>query len=193
MQGKLFIVMGKSATGKDTLYQKIRTRHPELEPVIPYTPRPIREGEREGEVYHFVDAERMQEMDEASQIIERRCYHTVRGDWYYFTADDGQLEGEADHIMITTLEGFEKLRDYFGNDAVIPIYIEVDDMIRIERSLGREKMEEIPCVAEVCRRFLADEEDFSEEKLSSAGIRRRVSNRDLETAIRDIEEILANP
>lgn len=191
MQGKLFIIMGKSATGKDTLYTRIRERHPELEPVIPYTTRPIREGEKEGEEYHFVDADGMREMEENHRIIECRCYHTVRGDWYYFTADDEQLEGSSDHIMITTLEGFEKLRDYFGKDTVIPIYIEVDDFTRIGRSLGREEKQESPCVAEVCRRFLADEEDFSEEKLSRAGICRRVMNRDLEEALEDIEEILA--
>ena len=191
MQGKLYIIMGKSATGKDTLYTRIRERHPELEPVIPYTTRPIREGEKEGEEYRFVDAAGMEEMEKKHQIIERRCYHTMKGDWYYFTAADEQWEGDKNHIMITTLEGFEGLRDHFGKEAVVPIYIEVEDMLRIERSLGREKKEETPCVAEVCRRFLADEEDFSEEKLTRAGIVRRVDNRDLETAIREIEEILA--
>ena len=35
--GKLFVIMGKSASGKDTLYRLIMERHPELRPVVPYT------------------------------------------------------------------------------------------------------------------------------------------------------------
>ena len=191
MNGKLYIVMGKSATGKDTLYARIRERHPELLPVIPYTTRPIREGECEGEEYHFVDEAAMRAIEGRGEIIESRCYHTIRGDWYYFTAADEQLEGDEDHIMITTLEGYEQIRDYFGAKRVIPIYIEVDDITRIERALGREKKEANPCVAEICRRFLADDEDFSEEKLEKNAITNRVRNDELAGAMIQIEEILA--
>ena len=187
MNGKLFIIMGKSATGKDTLYAEIRRRHPELRPVIPYTTRPIREGERDGETYRFVTGEKMRAMQAANQVIESRCYHTMRGDWYYFTAADEQLEGDENHIMITTLAGYEQIRDYFGENLVIPIYVEVDDVTRIERAITREKKEETPCIAEVCRRYLADEEDFSPSKLETAGITESIQNRDREEAIKAIE------
>ena len=192
MDGLLYIVMGKSATGKDTLYGHILKAHPELAPVIPYTTRPIREGENDGEVYHFVDYETFTRMRDEGKIIESRCYHTVRGDWYYFTADDDQLTGDADHIMITTLEGYEQIRDYFGGEKVIPIYIEVSDVTRIERAVGREKKEDSPCIAEVCRRYLADDEDFSEEKLENDGIVRRVKNESLDEAMRQIEELIVD-
>lgn len=192
MEGLLYIVMGKSATGKDTLYSRILKAHPELAPVIPYTTRPIREGEREGEEYHFVDVDTFFSMKEEGKVIESRCYHTVKGDWYYFTADDDQLDGSADHIMITTLEGYEQIRDYFGEEKVIPIYIEVSDVTRIERAVGREKKEEKPCIAEVCRRFLADDEDFSEDKLEKNRIVRRVKNEKLEDAMRQIEELIVD-
>ncbi len=192
MKGLMYIVMGKSATGKDTLYAKILKAHPELTPVIPYTTRPIREGETEGEEYHFVDIETMEQMKKDGKIIESRCYHTVRGDWYYFTADDEQLSGDSDHIMITTLEGYEQIRDYFGSEKVIPIYIEVSDVTRIERAVGREKKEDSPCIAEVCRRYLADDEDFSEDKLKKNGIVRRVKNEDLESAMSQIKELIVD-
>ncbi len=192
MNGLMYIVMGKSATGKDTLYAKILKAHPELAPVIPYTTRPIREGETEGEEYHFVDIETMEQMKKDGKIIESRCYHTVRGDWYYFTADDEQLSGDSDHIMITTLEGYEQIRDYFGSEKVIPIYIEVSDVTRIERAVGREKKEDSPCIAEVCRRYLADDEDFSEDKLEKNGIIRRVKNEDLESAMSQIKELIVD-
>ena len=44
--GRLFVFMGKSASGKDTLYGELLARYPEIHAVIPYTTRPIRMAER---------------------------------------------------------------------------------------------------------------------------------------------------
>lgn len=214
MDGMIFIIMGKSATGKDTLYKELLLRHPELIPVIPYTTRPIREGETDGEAYHFVTEDELARLESEGLVVEKRVYHTVKGDWTYFTVDDmdepaddpdagddgkavsGRYDdiGSEDinpvHIMITTLEGFIKIRDYYGSDRVIPIYIEVDDITRIERSLEREKQQEKPCVAEICRRFLADDEDFSEDNLAREGIRHRIINDDLDRAVSEVAEVI---
>lgn len=189
--GHLYVFMGKSASGKDTLYHKVLEKHSELTPVIPYTTRPIRTGESEGREYHFVSEEKLFEMEAEGKVVECRCYQTVRGPWYYFTAEDGQIDfDKGDFCMITTLEGYEKICKFYGREQVVPLYIEVDDMVRIERSLLREKDQEKPCVAEVCRRFLADEEDFSEENLTRLGIEKRIENLSLERAICQIEETL---
>lgn len=189
--GHLYIFMGKSASGKDTLYREVMERHPQLRPVITYTTRPIRVGETDGKEYHFVSEEQMQEMQSSGKVVECRCYQTVKGPWYYFTADDGQIDfDKGDFCMITTLAGYEQIRDYFGTEQVIPLYIEVDDMLRMERSLSREKEQAQPCVAEVCRRFLADEKDFAEENLARLDIRERIENSSLERAITHIEKIL---
>ena len=129
--GHLYLFMGKSAAGKDTLYHKVMGSHPELIPVIPYTTRPIRAGEREGREYHFVSKKELSEMEALGKVIECRCYETVKGPWYYFTADDGQIDFEkGDFCMITTLEGYEKIRMFYGEERVLPLYIEVEDMIR---------------------------------------------------------------
>ena len=42
--GKIFYVMGKSASGKDTIYKQLHARMPELKTVRMYTTRPIRDG-----------------------------------------------------------------------------------------------------------------------------------------------------
>lgn len=184
----LYVFMGKSAAGKDTLYEKIRSRNPQLRGVIPYTTRPIREGEKNGTNYYFVSEQTMHQMEEEGKVIECRCYQTVQGPWNYFTADDGQIDLDAaDYVVISTLEGYEKIRQYFGADRVVPIYIEVPDFMRIERSLAREKQQTNPCVAEVCRRFLADEEDFSMEKRMALEITDPIENVDMDTAICNIE------
>lgn len=189
---KLYVMMGKSASGKDTLYHLLMARHTELRPVVPYTTRPIRAGEKEGKEYHFTSEQTLRQMERENRVVECRCYETVKGPWYYFTADDGQIDlQKADSCLISTLEGYTKIRDFYGEKNVVPLYITAEDFERMERSLNRERQQASPCVAEVCRRFLADEVDFSKEKLLEAGITGGIENYIQENALAEIERILA--
>ena len=72
----------------------------------------------------------------------------------------------------------------------MPIYIEVDDGIRLQRALNREKLQEQPKYAEMCRRFLADEVDFSEEKLAEAGIEKRFVNKTLDETKQELMDYI---
>lgn len=186
--GKLYLVMGKSATGKDHIFKAVCERCGDgLKPVVPYTTRPIRHNETEGVEYHFVSREQMQELESAGKIIEKRSYNTIAGEWCYFTCDDGQIDTEKhDSILIVTLEAYRKIRDYFGAENVCPIYIEVGDAERLRRAIKREEKQEKPVLAEVCRRYLADEKDFSEEELQSLGIVRRFENIDFDKCVDEI-------
>lgn len=189
--GKIYYVMGKSCSGKDTIYRRLAERNPGLRAVVPYTTRPIREGERDGVEYFFVDRKKLEEMQEAGRIIERRSYNTVLGVWDYFTADDGQIDLTAhSYLMIGTLVSYEAVRDYFGVEALVPIYVEVEDGMRLERAIGREREQAKPQYEEMCRRFLADAEDFSEVKLHRAGITKRFVNTDLEQCLKEIETFI---
>lgn len=186
--GKIYYVMGKSSSGKDTIYKKLRERHPEFSTIVPYTTRPIREGEHNGVEYYFVDGQRLEEMQQAGKIIEVRSYNTKCGIWTYFTADDGQIDLDRhDYLVIGTLVSYEAMKQYFGKNALVPIYIEVEDGERLRRALEREKEQHVPQYAEMCRRFLADEEDFSEENLRRAEITSRFENVDLSECLTKIE------
>lgn len=186
--GKIYYVMGKSCSGKDTIYKRLAKMHPEFRTIVPYTTRPIREGESDGVEYFFVDGERLGEMQEAGRIIEARSYDTKCGVWTYFTADDGQIDLDAyDYLVIGTLVSYQALKEYFGSSALVPIYIEVEDGVRLERAIGREREQAVPQYAEMCRRFLADAEDFSEENLKKAEISRRFENDELGKCLDEIE------
>lgn len=187
--GKIYCLMGKSSSGKDTLYKLLlEDDELSLKTFVPYTTRPMREGETDGVEYYFCDEEHLQELTDAGKVIELRAYNTVHGTWKYFTVNDHQLSDETqDYLFIGTLEAYLKLRDYFGGERVIPIYIEVEDGLRLERALRREQAQREPKYEEMCRRFLADAADFSEEKLAEAGITRRFVNEDLDTALRNIK------
>lgn len=189
---KLFCVMGKSASGKDTIYKRLAS-DPELSlhTVVPYTTRPIREGEQEGVEYHFVDENGYQTLKDARRIIEERAYHTVHGLWRYFTADDGQVDLDANHsVMISTLEAYAQIRTYFGAVNIVPVYIQVEDGLRLSRALSREQSQARPKYAEMCRRFLADCEDFSEEKIYQCSIGRRYDNINIEECFAAVKQDL---
>lgn len=186
--GYIFYIMGKSSSGKDSLYKSIKEKMPELQGITLYTTRPIRQGEVDGQDYWFISEEKCSQLEEQGKIIELRAYNTVHGIWKYFTVDDGQIDlMKASYFMIGTLESYQNIKKYYTQDVMVPIYIEVEDGIRLSRALKREKAQEEPKYKELCRRFLADSEDFSEEKLVEAGITGRFFNLHFE---RCLEEIL---
>ena len=185
--GKIFYVMGKSSSGKDSLYKEIRKIMIELRPVVMYTTRPIREGEREGQEYFFVSEKECEQLCDAGKVIELRTYHTIHGPWKYFTVADQQIDLERQsNLMIGTLESYEKMREYLGQDVLIPIYINVEDGERLSRALSREKSQVEPKYKEMCRRFLADCEDFSVKKIESAGIDKIFENNDFTRCLQEI-------
>ena len=170
--GKIFCLMGKSACGKDTIYKQILSaQNLPLKTLIPYTTRPIRDGERNGVEYYFLTDEEQQVLERQGKIIELRAYHTVHGLWKYFTVNDHQLDlANHDYLIIGTLESYARLQEYFGIDRLGPLYIDLEPGERLQRALDRERIQTEPKYAELCRRFLADEADFSSEKLAQAKI-----------------------
>ncbi len=180
--------MGKSASGKDTIYEHLlKEASLGLKQVVPYTTRPQREGERDGVEYYFRAVSDFERAQKNGKIIEYRCYQTVYGPWYYYTEDDGQFDPKvSDYLVIGTLESYLAMREYYGSDLVEPLYVDVEDGDRLMRAIHREQKQEKPKYEEMCRRFLADSKDFSEENLQNAGIKKRFENRELDSCMQEI-------
>lgn len=190
--GKLFYIMGKSSSGKDSIYRELlEKKELGLKKLIIYTTRPIRDGEQDGQEYYFVTEEIFQKLKKTGKIIEDRGYNTVYGLWRYFTADNMELE-KYNYLGIGTLESYIQLRNYYGKDKIYPVYIEVEDGERLKRAIAREETQETPKYEEMCRRFLADTQDFSEENIQRAEINHRFQNIDLNSCICNIETYLKN-
>ena len=191
--GKIIVIMGKSASGKDTIFNEIKKRHEVLENIIPYTTRPKRENEENGREYHFTDENTLKNLQQEGKVIELRTYNTMHGPWHYFTVDDGNIDLEKNsYIYIGTLEVYKNFIKYFGDENIFPIYIEIDDGKRLKRALDREMKQAHPRYAEMCRRYLSDEEDFSKEKLKEADIKKHFINNNLEQCISDIEDAICD-
>ncbi len=190
--GKIFFVLGKSSSGKDTIFGRLKMDESlQLNTIVGYTTRPMRQGEQDGVEYFFVSREKLEELKRAGKVIECRDYNTVHGIWSYFTVDDGQIDlAEGNYLYIGTLESFEAMVRFYGKDVVVPIYVEVETGERLERAIQRERKQAEPKYAELCRRFLADEEDFCEENILKAGIEQRFENKDLEVCIEEITKMI---
>ena len=176
--GKLIVLMGKSASGKDTIYRLLQAdKSLDLQQLVPYTTRPMRVGEKNGEAYYFVSEEEFNSLLGEGRVIEHRSYHTIHGLWRYFTVEDEQLDLERhSYLLIGTLEAYVSIVKHFGPDKVVPILVTLDDGVRLERALTRERQQEHPKYEEMCRRFLADSADYAQEKVDAAGITKLFEN-----------------
>ena len=189
--GKLVCLLGKSSTGKDTLYNLLLAdRELALKPLVLYTTRPARAGEEDGREYRFVTEEQLLAFERLFGAIERRLYHTAHGPWAYCTLKDGQMSG-GDRICITAPMAIEGYFDAFGAENIFPVYLQTDDSLRLRRAIKREEMQHNPSFSEVCRRYLADDEDFSEEKLALCRIAKRYDNRDLKACFEAVKRDIA--
>ena len=119
--GKIVCLMGRSSSGKDTIYKKLLQQDEVIvENIVPYTTRPIRAGEKDGVEYHFTDEEGFQKLLGAGSVIEARAYHTRLGLWRYFTVADERVDLErCSYMMITTLEAYEQIQKFYGADRVL--------------------------------------------------------------------------
>ncbi len=190
--GKIYEIMGRSSCGKDTIYKHLLQReNVQLNKVIIYTTRPMREKEEEGVQYFFCDEEKYNQLKDSGKIIEERTYNTVYGPWHYFTVDDGQIDlSKGNYLIIGTIEMFTSIRDYFGEEQVVPLMINADDGTILQRALNRELKRDNPGYDEMCRRYLADKADYSEENLKNAGIDNIFMNEDLEKCLEEIESFI---
>lgn len=194
--GKFIYIMGKSASGKDTIAKKLKEKLG-LKSYVMYTTRPMRAGEQEGVDYFYTTEEMIEEYRNNGKLIESRTYQTVHGPWTYATVNDSQLEGDSDIIGLGTLESYVKVKKFFqekGSESLLPVYIEIDEETRRQRAIKREEQQENPKWEEMERRLKADNIDFSEENLKAAGIveSERFKNYDLDTCISEIIEYITS-
>ena len=192
MSNKIIYIMGKSGSGKNTVYNELikKLDSNRFKPIIMNTTRPIRKGEVNGVDYNFTTAKEYLDYKDTNRILEERMYETTKGKWVYFTLKDHIDLAHYNYIGIGTLQSYKSLVRYYPKENVIPIYIQVpDDGDRLLRSIIRERENERPNYSEVCRRFIADENDFSYAKLFYIDPY-RVINRDVESCVTKILDLI---
>jgi guanylate kinase len=134
---KLVLLIGASGCGKTTLGNHLKTLGvPEL---ISHTTRSIREGEIDGVTYHYVTKKEFDKIDK----LERTYY---AGNYYCLSKDEVNSHKEDLVYCIVDFNGVEQIRENYGAENVIVIYIDVsygqmEERMR-ERGDSEEKIKE---------------------------------------------------
>lgn len=160
----LLCVMGRTASGKDSLVNKLCEKAG-LRQVISYTTRPRRENE--GDTHIFTTTETYEDMQEEGVVA---AYTEIAGNFYWTTVD--QLY-ENDVYIIDPI-GVQTLRELnLPNLRLVTVYINVPDEIREERALNKRKDDKTQFRVR----------DFSER----AQFREMLKNADFDYAISNLE------
>lgn len=149
----MVILIGKTASGKDTILNNLVTRHG-YKKIITYTTRPMRDGEKQDVTYHFVDKSKFRRLIEQNFFIEWKTYKTVEGNWYYGTSLKDLESADNKTIIILTPDGYRDVVDKLINKPV-SIYVHADNLTIKNRLTKRG---DDPKEAE--RRLIHDNEDF---------------------------------
>lgn len=190
---KLFYIMGRSASGKDTIFNRlINDSELDLDKIILYTTRPMRNGEQDGVQYYFVNNDTIEQLNKENKILECRTYDTALGPLSYCTVYDEQFTGSKNLLTIGTLVSFKSLKSKLKDIDIIPIFISLDNETLYERAVIREMKNINPNFEEIERRFQADLLDFSIDKLRDSGITEECTfyNYDLEETVKSVKEYI---
>ena len=152
MKYKVIAIIGKSGSGKDTIFSYLRSST-DFNFIVRSTTRPMRPNEVNGVTYNF-----MTEQEYAKKFLNFEFVEvgTFR-DWFYGT-EKSSLDASKINIGIFDVGGVEQLKEHADIDLYI-FYITAKGKVRLIRSLSREKD---PDISEIFRRYKADEEDFAD-------------------------------
>ena len=156
---KIFAVMGKASTGKDTL-TKMLSETLELPIALSFTTRPMRVGEKQGVEYNFISDSDFWDLHECNLLAEYTSYEVASGETWHYGLTKEELEKAEYVLVIINPDGFRQLTEIYG-DKVCSILIDAPADVRIKRYLDRDTVTEEKA-EECCRRFLADNKDFKD-------------------------------
>ncbi|MEE1084314.1 MAG: hypothetical protein UH850_11375 [Paludibacteraceae bacterium] len=126
----LVCVLGRTASGKDSLVKKICERTGARQ-IISYTTRPRRENE--GDTHVFVTDAIYEQMRAENQVAA----FTQIGEYKYWSTIDQLYDND---LYIIDYQGIKTLRELnLPNLKIITIFINVPDHIREERALNYRK------------------------------------------------------
>ena len=132
-RGLLIVLSSPSGAGKATLSRMLMEADREITMSVSATTRPLRNGEREGIDYHFVDDREFQSMVDADELAEWAYVFDHRYGSPKEPIKDALKKGR-DILFDIDWQGTQQLKYAFGNDLV-PIFILPPSMDELERRL----------------------------------------------------------
>lgn len=182
---KIIVLLGASATGKDTVVKHISEKY-SIPIAVSYTTRPMRSNETQGVEYYFISDDEMHEKFKNGEVIEHTSYYIQSEDVSYTYANVTSEFEKGDYILtILNPHGLYQFRQSLYKDNLVSIMLNCDDRVRLVRSLNRD---ENVNVNEVLDRFRRDELDFIERRPKTDY--ETDTNKPLENVFNDIDKII---
>jgi guanylate kinase len=161
--GRLFVITGPSGVGKGTLIRRLRDEVPRLGLSVSATTRAPREGEREGEHYHFMEPEEFDRRVGAGEFLEHADYASNRYGTLRSEVEPRLAQGES-VVLEIELQGARQVRSAMPDAVLVFIAPPSRDALK-ERLEGRgtDSPEQIARRLEVADQELGAREEFERE------------------------------
>lgn len=142
MKGKLILIVGSSGSGKSTLIKHIRDLHPEFIFPVSATTREPREGDADGQTYHFFTKDEFQKKVENDEFVE---WAEFDDNFYGMLKSEIIKPLEEGRILINDIEvqGARIVRDLLPKENLYTIFLNAgtwEDLVK--RILERAPMSE---------------------------------------------------
>ena len=184
---KIIVLLGASATGKDTVVKHISEKY-SIPIAVSYTTRPMRSNETQGVEYYFISDDEMHEKFKNGEVIEHTSYYIQSEDVSYTYANVTSEFEKGDYILtILNPHGLYQFNESQYKDNLVSIMLNCDDRVRLIRSLNRD---ENVNVKEVLDRMVRDELDFVERRPKTDY--ETDTNKPLKEVFDDIDKIIEN-
>jgi guanylate kinase len=177
----VFVITGPSGVGKGTVIRALRERHPGLGLSVSATTRAPREGEVDGEHYHFLTPEEFDRRVAAGEFVEHAAYSgnqygTLRSELEKNAANGGV-------ILEIELQGARQVRESMPEARQIFIAPPTPETLR-ERLIGRGTDSD-----EAIERRLK----VAEEELAAVGeFEHVVVNETVDRAVEELDQIISS-
>ena len=134
MKPNVIAIVGQTASGKTTLARYLESTG--FQRIVTYTTRPMRDGEKDGSDYHFLQEAQFLKMLEEGFFAEHTDYHAKFGHVCYGTGRES-LEASEQRRKVIVLNpcGVMALKDA-GYDIFV-VYLDIDQATLMRRALNR--------------------------------------------------------
>ena len=153
----ILVICGKTASGKN-LVRDILVEKYNYNPIVTYTSRPPRKGEKQDVTYHFISTDEFIEKINNGFFAEWKDYVTNDGIWYYGTALDDCMNASDKDVIILTPDGVRDLKKNGVNAIVIYLYSNLNTIKHRLKFRGDD-------LKEVERRISSDIKDFKDAEM----------------------------
>jgi len=162
LTGKLVLIVGPSGSGKGTVIEELKKRHPDWVFPVSCTTRAPRENEKNGVVYNFISEEEFKRNLDAGEFLEwaevhkKNFYGTLKKPIFDALANGKIVVREVD------IQGFKSIKQKMPQQNLVSIFLLVENLDELKaRILKRGAMSE----EEVNRRMESARKEIAESDL----------------------------